>query len=53
MQMIKDIALAIMMTAGAIWILMIMIISACALIAGIRSILEEKRKDDKDDGTKR
>lgn len=50
--MIKEIALAMLITAGALWILMITIISACALIAGIRSILEEKRKDDKDDGTK-
>lgn len=53
--MIKDIALAIMMTAGVIWILMITIVTLYAVIALIQSVAEEnkaKRKEGKKNGTK-
>lgn len=54
--MIKDIALAMLITAGAIWILMITIVTLYAVIALIQSVAEgnkSKRKEGKKNGNKR
>ena len=56
MQMIKEIALAMLITAGALWVLIITILTLYAVIAGIQSVAEEnkaKRKEGKKNGTKR
>lgn len=46
--MIKEIALAMLITAGALWLLMTTIVMLYAIIAGIQSVAEEnkaKRKE--------
>lgn len=55
MQMIKEIALAMLITAGALWVLMTTIVTLYAVIALIQSVAEEnkaKRKEGKKNGTK-
>jgi len=54
--MIKEIALAMLITAGALWALLITVVAFYAVIAGIQSVAEEnkaKRKEGKKNGTKR
>ena len=53
--MIKEIALAMLITAGALWVLMTTTVTLCAVIALIQSVAEEnkaKRKEGKKNGTK-
>lgn len=54
--MIKEIALAMLIIPGALWVLMTTIVMLYAVIAGIQSVAEEnkaKRKEGKKNGTKR